>query len=311
MARRVEMELRGRLRRLFANLGIKVLALLLAMVVWLFIASGRVAYREVAAPVQLKGVPEGVMVDGPEPENVSLRVAGKGRDLFRVRPEDFRVVINMSGKEVGTHVFDLTPGDVIYSGGAGVKVEEILSEKAVIVELERRVTKAVPVKVDFSGSPRSGYYLGLAEVEPPRATLYGSAAVLEKVRAVSVAVDVEGRDAPFVTEVRIRAPAGITMVGGDEARVAVPVGRGERRTVSGVRVATRGADAGTYELTPNEVSVTIEGEPGRIAAPGAVTAAVYPQGPGRYQVRVDVPDYVTLVAVTPGEVEAAAAGGAE
>lgn len=311
MARRVEMELRGRLRRLFGNFGLKVLALLLAVAVWFFIASGREAYRDVAASVELKGVPEGVLVTGPEPETVSLRVAGKGRDLFRLRPEDFRVVLNLSDRKVGTHVFDITPGDVIYSGGSQITVEEILSEKAVIVGLERRVTKAVPVKVDFSGSPRSGYYLGLPEVRPPRATLYGSASVLEKVRAVSVSVDAEGRDAPFTAEVPIRAPAGITLVGGDEARVAVPVSRGERRTISGVRVAARGGGAGKYELAPAEVSVTIEGEPGRIAAPGAITASVNPQGPGRYQVRVDVPEYVTFVAVTPREVEAAPAGGTD
>ncbi|HUU56665.1 MAG TPA: CdaR family protein [bacterium] len=311
MARHVEMELRGRLRRLFANLGLKIFALLLATAVWFLIASGRVAYREVEAPVELKGVPEGVTVDGPEPANVSLRVAGKGRDLFRLRPTDFKVVINLADEEVGAHIFELTPADVIYSGGEGIAVEEILSEKAVAVELERRVTKAVPVKVDFSGSPRVGYYLGLAEVAPAKATLYGSAAVLEKVRAVSVAVDVEGRDAPFAADVPIRAPAGITLVGGDEARVTVPVGPGERRTISGVRVTARGVDAGAYELTPAEVSVTIEGEPGRLAAPGVVAAAVYPRGPGRYQVRVDVPDYVTFVAVAPREVEAAPAGGAK
>jgi YbbR domain-containing protein len=311
MARRVEMELRGRLRRLFGNFGLKVLALVLAVAVWFFIASGREAYREVEAPVELNGVPEGVIITGPEPEAVSLRVAGKGRDLLRLRQDDFKVVLNISDREVGTHIFDITPGDVIYSGGAQITVEKILSEKAVIVGLERRVTKAVSVHVDFTGSPRSGYYLGLPDVDPPRATLYGSASVLEKVRAVSVAVDAEGRDAPFVAEVPIRAPAGITLVGGDEARVEVPVGPGERRTISGVRVTARGAGAGRYELTPAEVSVTLEGEPGRLAAPGAVAASVNIQGPGRYQVRVDVPDYVTLVAVSPREVEAAPAGGAE
>jgi hypothetical protein len=311
MARRVEMELRGRLRRLFGNFGLKVLALVLAVAVWFFIASGREAYREVEAPVELSGLPEGVMITGPEPATVSLRVAGKGRDLFRLRPEDFKVVINLSDREVGTHVFDITPGDVIYSGGSQITVDKILSEEAVIVGLERRVTKAVPVKVDFSGSPRTGYYLGLPEVEPPRATLYGSASVLDKVRAVSVTVDAEGRDAPFVGEVPIRAPAGITLVGGDEARVTVPVGPGERRTIHGIRVKKRGGGAGKYELTPAEVSVTIEGEPGRLAAPGAVTASVDPQGPGRYQVRVGVPDYVTFVAVTPREVEAVPAGGGD
>jgi YbbR domain-containing protein len=311
MARRVEMKLRGRLRRLFANLGLKVLALLVAAAVWSFIASGRAAYRELEAPVELKGVPEGITVEGPEPASVSLRVAGKGRDLFRVRREDFRVVINLADKEMGTHVFDLTPADVVYSGGGAVEVEEILSEKAVVVGLERRITKAVPVMVDFIGAPRTGYYLGLPAVEPPRATLYGSAAVLDKVRAVSVAVDAEGRETPFTAEVPIRAPAGITLVGGDEARVTVPVGPGERRTLTAIRVAARGPGAGAYELSPATVSVTLEGEPGRLAAPGPVTATVSPRGPGRCAVRVDVPDHVTLVAISPREVTATPARGPE
>jgi hypothetical protein len=72
-------------------------------------------------------------------------------------------------------------------------------------------------------------------------------------------------------------------------------------------VNARGVDAGAYVLAPAEVSVTLEGEPGRLASPGAVAAAVYPRGPGRYPVRVDVPDYVTFVAVVPREVEAAPA----
>ncbi len=304
MARRVEMELRGRLRRLFGNMGFKLLALLLAVLFWFFIASGREGYREIEAPVELEGVPEGITVNGPEPEKVYLRVAGKGRDLFGLRAADFKVVINVAGKDAGVYPVGLTTSDVVYSGDADVTVEEILSEKSVIVQLERRVTRAVPVKVDFMGSPRAGFYVGMPEVQPPKATLYGSVTVLDKVRAVSVAVDAEGRDAPFAAEVPIRAPAGITLVGADEAVVSVPVGPGSRRSFGGVPVAVRGAERGAYELRPAEVSVTLEGEAGRLEAMETVSAEVYPRGPGKYPVRVNVPDYVTLIAVTPGEVEA-------
>jgi YbbR domain-containing protein len=305
MARRVEMELRGRLRRLFGNLGFKVLALLLAVLVWFFIASGREGYREIEAPVELEAAPDGITVNGPEPAKVSFRVAGKGRNLFGLRASDFRVVINLADKDAGVYPIGLTTADVIYAGDEDVTVEEILSERTVIVELERRVTKSVPVKVDFAGLPRAGLYLGVPEVQPPKATLYGSVTVLDKVRAVSVIVDAEGRDAPFAVEVAIRAPAGITLVGADEALVTVPVGPGERRSFGGVPVKVRGAERNAYELSPAEISVTLEGEAGRLAALGSLSAEIYPRGPGKYPVRVGVPDHVTLIAVAPAEVEAA------
>lgn len=310
MARRVEMELRGRLRRLFGNLGFKVLALLLAVLFWFFIASGREGYREIEAPVELEGVPDGITVNGPEPKKLSFRVAGKGRDLFGLRAADFKVVINLVDKDAGVYPVSLTTADVIYAGDEDVTVEEILSERSVIVELERLVTKSVPIKVDFSGSPRAGFYLGVPEVRPAKATLHGSVTVLDKVRAVSVVVDAGGRDAPFGAEVPIRAPAGITLVGADEATVKVPVGPGERRSFGGVRVTARGAERGAYELRPAEVSVTLEGEAGRLAALGPVSADVFPRGPGKYPVRVKVPAHVALIAVTPGEVEAALAAAA-
>ncbi len=304
MPRRVEMELRGRLRRLFGNLGFKVLALLLAVAVWFFIASGRESYREVEAPVELEGVPDGITVNGLDPERVSFRVAGKGRDLFGLRVADFKVVINLADKDAGVYPIGLTTADVIYAGDQNVTVEEILSERTVIVELERRVTKSVPIKVDFSGSPRTGFYLGLPEVRPAKATLYGSVRVLDKVRAVSVTVDAEGREAPFGAEVPVRSPAGITLVGADEATVTVPVGPGERRSFGGVPVKARGAERGAYELRPAEISITLEGEAGRLAAVESLSAEIYPQGPGKYPVKIDVPDHVTLVAASPPEVEA-------
>ncbi len=305
MARRVEMELRGRVRRLFGHLGLKILAAVLAVLLWFFIASGREGYRELEVPVELEAVPEGITVNGPEPEKVSLRVAGKGRDLFGLGAADFKVVLNVADKDAGVYTVGLTPADVIYAGDKDVTVEAILSQRTVIVELERRVTKGVPVRVDFSGSPRSGFYLGVPEIQPAKATLYGSVTVLDKVRAVSVVVDAEGRDAPFAAEVPIKAPAGITLVGADEALVTVPVARGERRSFPAVSVAVRGAERSAYELTPAQVSVTLEGEAGRLEALASLTAEIYPRGPGRYAVRVNVPEYVTLVAVTPREVEAA------
>jgi len=306
MPRRVEMELRGRVSRLFGNLGLKILALLLATACWFFIASGREAYRELAVPLEIAGIPEGFAVDGSYPPKVSIRVSGKGRDLFRARANDFKVVVNLAGKDPGVYRVDVTPGDVIYAGPGDVRVEDILSEKIIMLELERRITKGVPVKVEFSGSLAPGFYFGLPEVRPPKATLYGSAGVLDKVNAVTVAVDAADRDATFTAEAAIKAPAGITLVGSDEVAVTVPVGRGERRTFAGVPVAAKSSGPVKYQPAPAEVNVTFEGEAGRLAALAPPAASVTSGAPGRYPVAVDVPDYVTLVSVFPAEVQVTA-----
>lgn len=306
MPRRLDMAVRPRIRRLFGNFGLKVLALLLAAVFWFFITGGRVVYRDMEVPLELTTVPEGCVVNGQVPAKISIRVQGKGYSVLRARPSEFKVAVNLAGREPGVHRFDLSPADVIYSGKNGIKVERILSERIIMVELERRETRSVPIRVDFGGKPRSGFYLGMPQIDPPRATLYGSAAIIGKLSALVVGVDVEGRDAAFSVQAPIRAPAGITLVGADEARVTVPVGPASRRTFADVIVSVPGGP-GSYQVTPARVAVTLEGEAGRLSSIKSLSAAVSPAGSGRYQVRVDVPEFTTLIAVAPFEVDVRAA----
>jgi YbbR domain-containing protein len=301
MARRVNLELRGRVRRFFGNFGLKVLALLLACAVWFFITGGRQVYRELAVPLEIVGVPEGCVLNGAVPRAVSVRVVGKGRDIIRLKPADFKLVVNVAGKEPGVYRVDLTPADVIYVGRGDVAVDGIVSEKILMLEIERRITKSVPVVAEFAGEPAAGMALGAAAVTPPKATLYGSAAILDKVYAVVVSVDVQGRDASFTTRVPVRAPSGITLVGAEEAEVKVVIGPPSRRNFPAVVVTVAGTKA-PYKVSPPKVAVTLEGEATRLAALKPPPASVNPAGPGRYQVRVDVPPHTKLIVVAPMEV---------
>lgn len=304
MAGRVEMEIRGRLARLFGNLGWKVLALVLAVACWFFIASARESFRELAAPVEITGVDEGCVVNGNIPARIQLRVAGKGRDLLRARAEDFKVTVNLAGKNPGVYRLNLTPADVVYTGKGNIRVAEVLGERILILEVQRYITKTVPVRVMFKGLPKTGWYVGAPMVRPATATLYGAGAVLDKIQAIAAVVDAAGRDAPFTTRVPVTVPAGVTLVGGDEVEVTVPVGPGERRTFRSKVTAKLTGDR-VYRITPPEVAVVLEGEATRLATLEPPRVTVAPRGAGRYPVRVDVPDYVTFVSVTPDAVEVA------
>jgi len=302
MARRRDISWRTRLRHLFANFGLKVLALALAVVFWFFITGGRQVYRELEVPVEIHGVPDGYVVNGDVPKRVSVRVVGKGRAILRAKAADFKVVVNVAPAEPGVHRFDLAPSDVIYAGEGDVHVDAILSEKVLMLELERRITKGVAVQVDFTGTPAAGLCLGLPEVRPPKVTLYGSAAVLDGLTAVSVPVDVNGRVEGFTTRVVVRTPPGMTLVGADEADVKVILGPPVRKTFPQVPVTIKNAAAWTVK--PDRAAVTLEGEAGRLDALKAVTASVAPAAAGPCRIRVEVPEYTRLVAVTPLDAEA-------
>ena len=79
MVARFEMRAFGFLRRFFAGLGYKLLALLIAFLIWAGLLTGRTTYRDVEAAVDLGGVRGGMVESGDVPENDPIRGRSKCR----------------------------------------------------------------------------------------------------------------------------------------------------------------------------------------------------------------------------------------
>jgi YbbR domain-containing protein len=190
---------------LFDNLALKFAALLLAMVVYLNVATERTATMLVSFPVEFTDLPDTLSKYGPAPAVVQAQMRGTWKQLIFLRMKEPRLRISLVGAGLGRFSRALTPADLPMSGQGGVTVENLIGPRMIEVDIDTRVTRTLPVAARVEGAPAAGFTFrdGL-QLEPATARVTGPARALDELDSLVLApVHIEGRrdtvraDLPF------------------------------------------------------------------------------------------------------------------
>lgn len=87
------------------NLWLKVLSLLLAAVLWLFVSSGREVEVDLTLPVVYANVPQGLALTNNPPERIDVRLSGPRILLLRLAAGHMPVVLDLKGAGEGITAF--------------------------------------------------------------------------------------------------------------------------------------------------------------------------------------------------------------
>lgn len=169
-----------------SNLGFKIVALLVAVVLWFGVKTDRLTEVRYPVPfeVQLRGDDETVVT--PLPETVDVVFSGAGKDLLRLGDQHYRVRKELEAGPPGPRRVTLDTGDVTQSGNLPVK--PVAVEPGVLtLTVDRIVSKRVPLRALGEVEPGSGYEVaGPVRFEPPVVTLIGARSILAKIDTVAV-----------------------------------------------------------------------------------------------------------------------------
>src|SRR5947208_16464897 len=80
---------------------LKLLSLVIAFTLWLFVVGGEKGEIVLSARVEYLNVPSGLMLAGPAPDTVDVQVQGSRSALRRLTPDDFRAPANAAQVGVG------------------------------------------------------------------------------------------------------------------------------------------------------------------------------------------------------------------
>ena len=88
-------------RRLLENFGLKVTAVVMAIILWFFVISKGQSEISIDVPMELKNIPQGLesIKQGVKSVNVSLK--GQDRILRNMKPSDVRVHVDLSKAKKG------------------------------------------------------------------------------------------------------------------------------------------------------------------------------------------------------------------
>uniref|UniRef100_A0A832I2U1 YbbR-like domain-containing protein n=1 Tax=Eiseniibacteriota bacterium TaxID=2212470 RepID=A0A832I2U1_UNCEI len=190
---------------LFDNLGLKLVALLMAVVVYLNVYTDRPATMLVTFPLRITGLGDSLALSGPAPAAVQAELRGTGKQLIRLRLTEPQLEIPLAGVEPGRFERVISAEDLPLGGLEGLSVERVVGPRVVELRVDRRVRRDLPVAVRADGEPGSGWaWKGAWSADPPRVTVSGpqrDVAALDSVALETVTLD--GRR----DTVRVRAMA--------------------------------------------------------------------------------------------------------
>jgi YbbR domain-containing protein len=170
---------------LLRNLGLKVLALAIALIVWFVFAAQRrerISERTYAIPLSLVNIPPRMVVASPLPPSVEVRVRGPFTALRQLDPAKLEAVIDLADATRGEKLYRLAPEDI----NVPQEVEVIaISPAQFRIVLDAMAEKSVPIVPNVIGQPSPGHEVTEVVVEPRYARLTGPASILSPMSQVT------------------------------------------------------------------------------------------------------------------------------
>lgn len=277
------------LRRLANNWKLKLAALALAVLLWAVVSAEQLTTQWIPIPVEVSlRDPAYVQVEGPSPDEVSVRFTGSGRELWELALN--RPVLVLEVREVGAgRVYVIDPRMVRIPNGLTTVSAQDVRPGTVRLRFERVSSREVPVRVRVGRETERRWVLADSfRVEPARVRVRGAAEAVARVASVLTRpLEVPPGDTLFRLRVRLDT-AGLEGLRPSVSSVEVS-GRVEtraERALPGVRVTPPGG----MLVNPGEAEVRVEGgtgalrglDPARlrvtVAAPGSPRAPMPPGG---------------------------------
>ena len=250
-------------RALTRNLGARVLALVVALLVW-FNASGQEqVIRTRTAPLVIEGLPDSLALAGGIPASAEVRVAASRRQLVTVGFRRLAVVADVSGLGPGRHRVPLGANQVRGLGGLDPGGVQVVSPSLLELDLEPVTTRRVQVSLATAGLLPANYVMieGETRIEPGWVTVRGPVSALERVQHISTRpVDLSRVRDSVEREVALDFDRVTFSCEPGRVTVSLRVSpRGERVLANVPPTVLVDSEDLDFEIVPNAVSLTLEG----------------------------------------------------
>jgi YbbR domain-containing protein len=235
---------------------LRAASLLLAVVLWVIIAGRDTAERGLVVPVEMRNVPTDLEITGDTVNTVTVRLRASPGLIESLDASQVLAPIDLEGAEEGERIIQLTPDEIrVPFGFRVVRVTPSL----LTLNLERALSKTVPVRPRILGRPAPGYEVADVSSSPREIRVRGPKSRVREIESAftePVSVDAADVTVEEYVNVGLEDPL-LTLEGGGQVKVVVRIRpRHEQRTFEALPVSPRGRDA---RVDPPRVRVVVTG----------------------------------------------------
>ncbi|HVO76618.1 MAG TPA: CdaR family protein [Candidatus Bathyarchaeia archaeon] len=245
-----------------ANIGLKVISLLFAVCLWLYVTAQIGERQTFRVPLELANVPESLAVVGETPKDIGISVRSTRSEILKLRLlRNISAVVDLADATRGQFMVPLSTG--ILHLPAGLKLEDVAIEspKSLSFGFERVVSMSAPVTPVLRGAVAKDMILvGRPAVTPERVLVTGPASAMAGLKTVETEpIQVRSRPGRFSETVSLRSRPKCEAM---PAKVLVELEISKRsvRTISGIPpTLLHGEEGLEVEYWPKTAALTVEG----------------------------------------------------
>ena len=241
------------------NYSLRLLALLLAFALWLYVSNEQSPLREKTLTIELEnsGLEQGLVISGGMPETVKVKVQGSRNQLANLVPEDFSAAVNIPAGRTGDFTIP-----VQVNVPTGLRLAQVTPD-AVSISVDSVAEKQVAVAVSLRGTPDQGYTALAPFYQPDTIVVRGPTKVLEGIKQATALIDIQGavQDVDQVLQVSV-GNSNVTLEP-STVRVVVPIVEMVPTKTVPVLIQVAGSPSTGYyvkSVVSNPVSVQLSGQ---------------------------------------------------
>ena len=209
-----------------SNLGLKAVAVFLALVVWFVVSAPRresISERTLPVPLSIVGMPSQLMITTQVPDTVNVRLRGRLSVVRSLSSQNLGVTIDMRNwAQPGDASITIRSQAIITP--EGVEVVSVEPNK-VSFRLEQVRQRVVNIRPFLVGDPPKGYTVGDPTVTPDQALVSGPLSQIRNMTDIATErIIMTGRTTLFVQNVGVVADSPLVrVIEPQTVEVTVPV----------------------------------------------------------------------------------------
>ena len=185
----------------FRRIGLKIVSVALAVLVWLLVSGEQIVERALRIPLEFANLPAQLEFIGDTPNVVDVRVRGSSGALGRVATGELVAVVDLRSASAGRGLFHLSASDV--RAPFGIEVVQV-TPSSMSMTFELSDSKRVPIVPSVEGEPAPGFVVTSMTAIPDTVEILGPASVVRSVmEAITEPVSVSGARSSITETVNV------------------------------------------------------------------------------------------------------------
>jgi len=294
-------------RALERDMGLRLISVALAIGLWIFVNAGQHGYLQTFhVPISYRDLPPGFVLTNPHPDFVTIQVSGPRTLLSIIDPTHLTLRLDLAGVGIGQASFKIGPD--AFPVPRHTEVTSVLPSQ-IVLEIDKIVTREIPIHLVLTGTPGDGYKIASAEVAPVTIAVRGTSREVARIDQVETEpLSVAGITGDFSRGIDLMAPGRGVGLESEEVTAKVVLAQVvTHKEFHDVPIGVRDTDL-KFRMYTRHVNLDLTG-PLLTLEKIDLKTAVYVEAaglaPGTYSVpvQINLPEGVALVRQAPEKVK--------